>query len=74
MADFKVISLNVAMSMLSISDVLRNDKPDLLFLQEVSNFTETLCDRVESLGYWGECNVDPLHPSLPGTAVVWRKN
>ena len=42
MADVKVISLNVAMSMLSISDVLRNDKPDLLFLQEVSNSTETL--------------------------------
>ena len=73
MTDFKVISLNVAMSLLSISDVLNNDNPDLLFLQEVSNSTQTLCDKVDSLGYWGECNVDPLHPSLPGTAVVWRK-
>ena len=73
MADFKVISLNVATSLLSISDVLRNDNPDLLFLQEVSNSTQTLCDRVDTLGYLGECNVDPLHPLLPGTAVVWRK-
>ena len=57
------------MSLLSIPDVLGLDKPDLLFLQEVSNSTQTLCGRVDSLGYWGECNVDPL----PGTAVVWRK-
>jgi exonuclease III len=73
MADFKIISLNIAMSSLSISDVLRTDKPDFLFLQEVSFSTQTLSDKVDSLGYSGECNVDPLHPTLPGTAVVWRK-
>ena len=73
MADFKIISLNIAMSSLSLSDVLRFDKPDLLVLQEVSFPTQTLCDRVDTLGYTGECNVDPIHPTLPGTAVVWRK-
>ena len=56
-ADFKVIRLNIAMSLLSISDVLRIDEPDLLFLQEVNSSTHTLCSRVGSLGYWGECNV-----------------
>ena len=73
MADFRIISLNIAMSSLSISDVLRFDPPELLFLQEVSFPTQTLCDKVDTLGYTGECNVDPLHPTLPGTAVVWRK-
>ena len=73
MADFRIISLNIAMSSLSISDVLRFDQPELLFLQEVSFPTQTLCDKVDTLGYTGECNVDPLHPTLPGTAVVWRK-
>ena len=74
MSEFKVISLNIAMSLLSISDVLRIDEPELLFLQEVNISTQTLCSRVSSLGYWGECNVDPVHPTLPGTAVVWKKS
>ena len=74
MSEFKVISLNIAMSLLSISDVLRIDEPELLFLQEVNSSTQTLCSRVSSLGYWGECNVDPVHPNLPGTAVVWKKS
>ena len=73
MADLKIVSLNIAMSMLSISDVLRLNKPDLLFLQEVNFSTQTLCDRVDSLGYVGESNTDPLHPTLPGTAIVWKK-
>ena len=29
---------------------------------------------MDSLGYCGECYVDPIHPTLPGTAVVWRKH
>ena len=73
MADFKIISLNIAMSSLSISDVLRTDKPEFLFLQEVSFSTQTLSDKLDNIGYSGECNVDILHPTLPGTAVVWRK-
>ena len=73
MTDTKLVSLNIAMSMLSISDVLRLNKPDLLFLQEVNFPTQTLSDRVDNLGYCGECNIDPLHPTLPGTAIVWKK-
>ena len=34
--------------------------------------TQTLSDRVD-IGYSGECNVDPLHPTLPDTAIVWKK-
>ena len=73
MTDLKLVSLNIAMSMLSISDVLKLNKPDLLFLQEVNFPTQTLNDRVDRLGYSGECNIDPLHPTLLGTAIVWKK-
>jgi len=69
MTDFKIISINIAMSMLSISDVLKSDKPDLFFLQEVIFSTQTLCDRVDSFDYSGECNVDPAwfsHLGFPG--------
>ena len=73
MTDLKLVSLNIAMSMLSISDVLRLKTPDLLFLQEVNFNTQTLSDRVGRIGYCGESNIDPLHPTLPGTAIVWKK-
>ena len=73
MADLILVSQNIAMSMLSISDILRLSKPDLLFLQEVNFSTQTLCDRVDMLGYDGECNIDLIHPTLPGTAIVWKK-
>ena len=26
------------------------------------------------MGYRAECNIDPLHPTLPGTAIVWKNN
>jgi exonuclease III len=29
-------------------------------------------DCVNRLGYSVECNVDPLHPTLPGTAILWK--
>ena len=74
MADMKLVTLNIAMSMLSLSDILKLSKPDILFLQEVNFSTKSLCDRVDKLGYSGECNIDPLHPTLPGTAIVWKKN
>ena len=72
--NFKVISINIAMSMLSVNDILRLDKPDLLLVQEISNSTQTLSDKVSRLGYSAECNIDPLHPTLPGTAILWKSH
>ena len=69
---FKTISANIAMSMLSIPDLLKRDKPDLLFLQEIYSPSETVNDCVNKLGYSAECNIDPLHPTLPGTAILWK--
>ena len=61
------------MSMLSIQDILKCDKPELLFVPEVNVSTQAVNDSVNRLGYSAECNVDPLHPTLPGTAIVWKK-
>ena len=74
MAPFKIVDANIAMSLLSIPDILKRDKPDLLFLQEINISSQTVSDSVSSLGYTAECNVDPLHPTLPGTAIVWKNN
>ena len=63
MAPFKIVDANIAMSLLSIPDVLKRDKPDLLFLQEINISSQTVSDSVTSLGYRAECNVDPLHPN-----------
>ena len=62
------------MSMLGLSDILKRDQPELLFLQEVNINTDTVNDIVSRLGYRAECNIDPLHPTLPGTAIVWKNN
>ena len=69
---FTVMSANIAMSIVSIPDILKSDKPDLLFLQEINIETENVSDIVSRMGYSAECNVDPLHPTLPGTAIVWK--
>ena len=68
----KIMSANIAMSMLGLSDILKRDKPELLFLQEINICTESVSDIVNRLGYNVECNVDHLHPTLPGTAIVWK--
>ena len=70
----KIMSANIAMSMLGLSDILKRDKPELLFLQEVNISTDNVNDIVSRLGYVADCNVDPLHPTLPGTAIVWKNN
>ena len=70
---FKLVSANVGTSLLSVSDILKTDKPELLFLQEVTCPTHELLTRVTSLGYSAECNVDSLHPTRPGTAIVWKQ-
>jgi hypothetical protein len=36
-----IMSANIAMSMVSIPDILKSDKPDLLFLQEINIGTES---------------------------------
>ena len=69
---FKTISANIAMSLLAIPDILKRDKPDLLFLQEINVSSESVNDIVNRLGYSAECNVDQLHPTLPGTAILWK--
>ena len=69
---FKTLSANIAMSMLSIPDILKRDKPDLLFLQEINISSESVNDIVNRLGYSAECNIDTLHPTLPGTAILWK--
>ena len=58
----KIMSANIAMSMLGLSDTIKRDKPELLFLQEVNISTDTVNDIVSRLGYRAECNIDPLHP------------
>ena len=73
MAPFKIVSANIAMSLLSIPDILKRDKPDIIFCQEINLSSQTVSDSVTSLGYRAECNVDPLHPTLPGTAILWKK-
>ena len=72
-ATFKIVSANIGTSLLSISDILKTDKPELLFLQEITNPTHELLARVTNLGYSAECNVDSLHPTRPGTAIVWKQ-
>ena len=74
MAPFRTMSANIAMSMVSIPDILKSDKPDLLFLQEINICTEIVSESVNRLGYSVECNVDPLHPTVPGTAILWKTN
>ena len=69
---FKTVSANIAMSMLSIPDILKRDKPDLLFLQEINISSISVNDIVNRLGYSAECNTDTLHPTLPGTAILWK--
>ena len=73
-AMFKLVSANLGTSLLSVGDILMTDKPELLFLQEVTCPTNELLTRVTSLGYSAECNVDSLHPTRPGTAIVWKKS
>ena len=60
-ATFKLISANLGTSLLSVSDTLNSDKPELLFLQEVINPTSELLTRVSSFGYSVEPNFDPLN-------------
>ena len=72
-SSFKIVSANIGTSMLSIADILKTDKPELLFLQEVTSPTSVLQARVAGLGYGAECNVDSLHPTRPGTAIVWKQ-
>ena len=69
---FKTISANIAMSLLAVPEILKRDQPDLLFLQEINVSSESVNDTVGRLGYSAECNVDPLHPTLPGTAILWK--
>ena len=72
-SSFKIVSANIGTSMISIADMLKTDRPEILFLQEVTSPTSDLQARVAGLGYSGECNVDSLHPTRPGTAIVWRQ-
>ena len=62
----KIMTANIATSMLGLSDILKRDKPELLFLQEVNISTDNVNDIVSRLGYSVECNVDPLHPTRGG--------
>ena len=70
---FKLVSANVGTSLLSVGDILKTDKPERLFLQEVTCPTHELWTRVTSLGYSADCDVDSLHPTRPGTAIVWKQ-
>ena len=71
---FKIISANIAMSIVSLPDILKRDVPDLLFLQEINISTDNVNNCVNKLGYSAECNIDTLHPTLPGTAILWKSN
>ena len=55
----RIMSANIAMSMLGLSDILKREKPKLLFLQEVNFSTDSVNDIVNRLGYRAECNIDP---------------
>ena len=70
----KIMSANIAMSMLGLSDILKRDKPELLFLQEINISSQIVNDIVSRMGYSAECNVDALQPTLPGTAIVWKSS
>ena len=70
----KIMTANIATSLLGLSDILKREKPELLFLQEINTCTDNVNDMVNTLGYRAECNVDALHPTLPGTAIVWKNN
>ena len=71
---FKMVSRNIASSqrLERIIDCLKSERPDLLLLQEITLTTAQLQATVEQLQYKCECNVDPVNPSAPGTAAVWR--
>ena len=55
-AQFKLVSANLGTSLLSVSDILKlkTDKPDLLFLHEITNPTSELLAKVTDLGYSAE--------------------
>ena len=74
MPNFKLISKNIASSkrIELIIDILKTGKPHLLLLQEVTLSTVQLQTAVSHLNYNCESNIDVLHPSQPGTAVVWK--
>ena len=73
---FNFISQNIASSrsIVRITDILKRNSPDLLFLQEVTLTTDQIQTAVQGLQYKCESNVDEENPTFPGTAIIWKAN
>jgi len=71
MGTFKVLTLNInhTRNMSNIIDILKSDKPSLLFLQEVPVDTEQLSGIVARLGY--KAYVSLPFDLAPGVAVIY---
>ena len=67
-------SLNVGMNsnLAGLTNYLRNDNLDIIFLQEIRISAEQLSAKVSYLGYKAEVNVNEEEPSKPGTAILWK--
>ena len=52
--------------------MIQCQKPDLIFLQEVTVSSETLAEFVRKYGYTAVSNIDIRDDKTLGTAVVWR--
>ena len=68
------ISYNVASSstLSGINQLLALFNPLMVFLQEVMVDTEQLNAQINGK-YEGISNIDPLYPSKPGNAVIWKR-
>ena len=74
MGTFKVLSLNInhTNNMSNVIDILKSDKPSLLFLQEVPVDTEQLSGIVARLGY--QAYVSLPFDLTPGVGVIYLAN
>ena len=71
-----ILSSNVGSSttLVSAVDKIKFEKPDLVFLQEVTLTTAELDLKFKHMGYSSEANVCSANKSKPGTACLWKSD
>ena len=69
------LSLNIGMSssLAGLTSLIPAYNLDIIFLQEVRLSREQMNHFLDGLGFQAEVNIDPDHPSTPGTAIAWKK-
>ena len=74
MGEYKFMSYNVASreDLAGVVDLIKMNRPKIVFLQEVGLTTEQLKVLLPR-GYTGECNIDVEDNRKPGVATVWEE-